>query len=194
MGRLDLARPCIVPLDWFPGNEEFLDPVVKQIDVEVPTGEDAGSQRLSALQLEGHASTESRLARILLKRAAKQLPSVATNWRDLLIEAIRHTGAEVDLANSRHVDALEEQEQALQRVTTHRLGVLVGRAGTGKTSVLGALVRCPQIARDGVLLLAPTGKARVRLQRATDHEASTMRYDLKLWTGALHESATYPPA
>ena len=47
------------------------------------------------------------------------------------------------------------------------LGLLVGRAGTGKTSVLGALVRCDKIAKDGVLLLAPTGKARVRLQRST---------------------------
>jgi hypothetical protein len=187
MGRLDLARPCIVPLDWFPGNERFLDPVVKQIDVEVPTEDDAGSQRLLALQLEDHANTEARLARILLKRAAKQLPSVGTDWRELLTEAIRRTGAQVDLANSRHVDALEEQEQALERVTTHRLGVLVGRAGTGKTSVLGALVRCPEIARDGVLLLAPTGKARVRLQRATGHEASTIAqflYRLDRYDGA----------
>ena len=24
MERLDLARPCVVPLDWFPGNEDFL--------------------------------------------------------------------------------------------------------------------------------------------------------------------------
>ena len=108
-------------------------------------------------------------------------------WRDLLIAAIRKTGAEVDLDNPRHVDALEEQEQALERITTHRLGVLVGRAGTGKTSVLGALVSCPEIAKDGVLLLAPTGKARVRLQRATDREASTIAqflYGLRRYDGA----------
>jgi ATP-dependent exoDNAse (exonuclease V) alpha subunit len=134
-----------------------------------------------------HQDTEERLARTLLKRAEKQLPSVGEDWRALLVEAIRNTGAEVDLENPRHLDALKEQEEALERITTHRLGVLVGRAGTGKTSVLGALVRADAIAKDGVLLLAPTGKARVRLQRATGHEASTMAqflYRLGRYDGA----------
>ena len=187
LGRLDLARPCVVPLDWFPGNAEFLVPVVKQIEVEVPTLEEDVTQKLAALQLAGHADTELRLGRILLKRAAREIPSVGAKWRNLLIEAIRNTGAQVDLDNPRHVDALEEQEEALERITTHRLGVLVGRAGTGKTSVLGALVRCKEIAADGILLLAPTGKARVRLQRATDHEASTIAqflYRLGRYDGA----------
>jgi ATP-dependent exoDNAse (exonuclease V) alpha subunit len=187
LGHLDLARPCVVPLDWFPGNTEFLDPVVKQIEVEVPTAGEGGTQKLAALQLASHAETELRLGRILLKRAAREIPSAGASWRNLLIEAIGETGAQVVLDNPRHVDALKEQEEALERITTHRLGVLVGRAGTGKTSVLGALVRCKEIAADGVLLLAPTGKARVRLQRATGHEASTIAqflYRLGRYDGA----------
>jgi hypothetical protein len=173
--KLDLSRPCVVPLDWFPGNEEFLESAVEQSEAEVPGPEPGGTQRLSALQLATHADTERRLARILLKRAAKGVTSVgAGKWRDLLIESIRSAGAEVDLGDPRHVDALAEQEAGLEAITTRRLGVLVGRAGTGKTSVLGALVRCEELAKDGVLLLAPTGKARVRLQRATGREASTI--------------------
>ena len=93
LGRLDLARPCVVPLDWFPGNAEFLDPVINQIEVEVPTAEAAVMQQLAALQLASHADTELRLGRILLKRAEKELPSVGAKWRTLLIEAIRKTGA-----------------------------------------------------------------------------------------------------
>ena len=61
LGRLDLARPCVVPLDWFPGNAEFLDPVIKQIEVEVPTAEEGVTQQLAALQLASHADTELRL-------------------------------------------------------------------------------------------------------------------------------------
>jgi hypothetical protein len=174
MERLDLGRPCVVPLDWFAGNSDFLDAAVKELQVEVPTGPDEEPQQLSALQLATNMDTEERLGRMLLKRAEKEVPSIGEDWRPFLIDAIRKTGAEVDLENTRHVDALKEQEQALEQIATHRLGVLVGRAGTGKTSVLGALVRCPKIADDGVLLLAPTGKARVRLQRATDHAASTI--------------------
>lgn len=185
--RLDLARPCIVPLDWFAGNEDFLDGVVKRLAVEIPSAANRGSQQVMALQLSIHADTESRLARTLLKRAEKQVASVGAAWRELLIEAITKTATQVDLNNPRHLDALQEQEQALERITTHRLGVLVGRAGTGKTSVLGALVRCKPIADSGVLLLAPTGKARVRLQRATDHEALTIAqflYQLGRYDGA----------
>ena len=187
LGHLDLARPCIVPLDWFHGNTGFLDPVVKQVEVEVPTANEDVTQKLGALQLASHADTELRLGRILLKRAARKIPSAGVDWRNLLIEAIRNTGAQVVLGNPRHVDALREQEEALERITTHRLGVLVGRAGTGKTSVLGALVRCKELAAEGVLLLAPTGKARVRLQRAAGHEASTIAqflYRLGRYDGA----------
>ena len=61
LGRLDLARPCVVPLDWFPGNAEFLDPVIKQIEAEVPTGGEGVTQQLAALQLASHADTELRL-------------------------------------------------------------------------------------------------------------------------------------
>ncbi len=139
--KLDLARPCVVPLDWFPGNQDFLGSVVGQAEVEVPGPDPEVPQQLSALQLSTHADTELRLARVLLKRASKDLTSLgADKWRDLLIDSIRASGAEVDLDDSRHIDALAEQEDALEKITTHRLGVLVGRAGTGKTSVLGALV------------------------------------------------------
>src|SRR5690606_36278087 len=45
---------------------------------------------------------------------------------------------------------------------------------TGKTSVMGALMLCEPVAKDGILLLAPTGKARVRLGKATEAEAMTV--------------------
>ena len=186
MERLDLARPCVVPLDWFPGNEDFLKGVVHGLDVETPA-EAGGSVVVQALQLEAYAKTEVRLARSLLKRAAKSVPSTEAAWEDLLIEAITESGVTVDSENPRHTDALQEQAEALEHITTRRLGVLVGRAGTGKTSVLGALVRCNKIAQDGVLLLAPTGKARVRLQRSTGREASTIAqflYRLGRYDGA----------
>jgi hypothetical protein len=105
----------------------------------------------------------------------------------LLIEAITASGVVVDPKEPRHAEALDEQQAALERITTRRLGLLVGRAGTGKTSVLGALVRSEVIAKDGVLLLAPTGKARVRLQRSTGRDARTIAqflYSLGRYDGA----------
>lgn len=171
---LDLARPCVVPIDWFAAHDEFLSGVIGRFGAEVPVG-DGTKTIVDSLQLERFADTEKKLSNRLLKRAAKEIPSTGAPWRELLIEAVAATGAKVDPENDpRHADALDEQVSALEQMTTRRLGVLVGRAGTGKTSVLGALVRSEEIAEDGVLLLAPTGKARVRLTKATGHEARTI--------------------
>jgi ATP-dependent exoDNAse (exonuclease V) alpha subunit len=50
--------------------------------------------------------------------------------------------------------------------------VLAGPAGAGKTTVLGILCAHPAIRSDGVLLLAPTGKARVRMQQLVEDHGS----------------------
>jgi hypothetical protein len=170
MERMDLSQPCVVPLDWFPGQADFLSGTVEQQNVEVPGAEGAAPDVVPSLQLAGYANTEARLAKTLLARAAKVVPSTISKWDELLVTAITDAGGAFDETEPRHVEALAEQSDALERITTHRLGVLTGRAGTGKTSVLGALVRAEAVARDGVLLLAPTGKARVRLQRATGRD------------------------
>ena len=54
------------------------------------------------------------------------------------------------------------------------LSVLVGTPGPGKTSVVGALIADEVLRSGGVLLLAPTGKARVSLQRGTGGDARTV--------------------
>ena len=48
-----------------------------------------------------------------------------------------------------------------------RLSVLIGAAGTGKTTVLRHLLEQKKLVGSGVALLAPTGKARVRLGQQT---------------------------
>ena len=86
----------------------------------------------------------------------------------------KEAGRGFDPTNPRHEAALHEQAQALERIIPRKLAALVGRAGTGKTSVLGALLRCDPISKGGVLLLAPTGKARVRLGNVTGADAMTI--------------------
>lgn len=70
--------------------------------------------------------------------------------------------------------ARSEKAAALKELAESRCSVLVGPAGTGKTTVLSVLCKEPRIRRGGVLLLAPTGRARVRLQQATEIEAQTI--------------------
>lgn len=58
--------------------------------------------------------------------------------------------------------ARDEKARALETLARARIAALVGPAGTGKTTMLKALCSNTEIAGN-VLLLAPTGKARVQL-------------------------------
>jgi ATP-dependent exoDNAse (exonuclease V) alpha subunit len=164
LGRLDVVHPCVVSRDWLTGNIANLSEEVERVVLNTAA---EGEQGTACLQLTELREMERRLAAVLDARAAKSLPTLGENWATLLAEAIRDSGANVDPKSSRHKQALAEQAAALERITTRRLGVLVGRAGTGKTTVLGALMRSKRLAKAGVLFLAPTGKARVRLAQKT---------------------------
>lgn len=52
--------------------------------------------------------------------------------------------------------------------------MLVGSAGTGKTTLLKVLRHTPSVAAGGVLLVAPTGKARVQPAQRVQAEAVTL--------------------
>lgn len=182
--KMDLAREIGIGTDWVRANAEAMAGVVEVF--EMPK---EGDEVTAVLQLTHHQATEQRLAKILEQRAKKSVESLGADWKSLIVEAIESSGNSIDPSDERHADALADQATALDSITTRRLGVLVGRAGTGKTSVLGALMREKSLRKEGVLLLAPTGKARVRLARATKHEARTIAqflYSLKRYDG-LHQ-------
>ncbi|MFQ5421275.1 MAG: ATP-dependent RecD-like DNA helicase, partial [Anaerolineae bacterium] len=78
--------------------------------------------------------------------------------------------------SDREATALAEKERALATLFTQRISVLTGGAGTGKTSALRIFLQ--ELERvEGkrqIYLLAPTGKARVRLATETRHNAFTI--------------------
>ncbi|MCR6524436.1 AAA family ATPase [Lysinibacillus capsici] len=62
--------------------------------------------------------------------------------------------------------ARDEKATALKILESSKISVLLGRAGTGKTSALGILASSKEIKAGGVLALTPTGKARVQLENS----------------------------
>ena len=59
--------------------------------------------------------------------------------------------------------ARREKAAALEELFSASISLLLGPAGTGKTRLLQMLCNLAEVRGDGVLLLAPTGKARVQL-------------------------------
>jgi exodeoxyribonuclease V alpha subunit len=66
------------------------------------------------------------------------------------------------------------QHAALQMVEAEPLCIITGGPGTGKTTIVRALVASFRAAARRVLLCAPTGRAAKRLAEATAHPASTV--------------------
>lgn len=168
---LDLARPCVIGSDWPSTNRAGLTGVIELVDV---AGTGATPTPTPALQLSELKGREDRLRSVLGKRAGKPASLIKADWQKFLVNAISEAGGKFDKSNELHRLAIEEQAAALERLLSRRLSVLVGRAGTGKTSVLGALMLSDVLTKDGILFLAPTGKARVRLGKATNAEAMTL--------------------
>ena len=98
----------------------------------------------------------------------KGKPHAATHdWRKLVDQGLAMPLP--DDAEEREIEkrARAEKAAALEQIFRSRLSVLIGQAGTGKTTLLRMLCALSEVGTKGVLLLAPTGKARVRLEEQT---------------------------
>ena len=112
-----------------------------------------------ALQLKEYSEMERWLSKRLLARAKT---SVRNNLKEDW-EARAKSSSYYDKNNENSCEATRQQIEALKMMADKKLSVLTGGAGTGKTTVVETFLASPQIKGEGVLLLAPTGKARVRL-------------------------------
>lgn len=109
----------------------------------------------------------------LIQRRVKRVnnpPNPPIDWNTAL------TGEFGIPRTEREKAALLEKASALETLYTQRISVLTGSAGTGKTSALKVFLDCLE-ASEGKLsayLLAPTGKARVRLSSKTKRKSFTI--------------------
>lgn len=113
-----------------------------------------------AYQLTRFTTTRQIIADTVLKRLGGKKHVIAADWRKLLDKELE--GKPKDALESR---AREEKAAAIAQLAHARFAVLIGPAGTGKTTLLSILCRHSDISAGGILLLAPTGKARVQMEK-----------------------------
>lgn len=160
LGIRDMAlQPaCEVDADLMNVAKDDFDGII----VEVPMANNLPALQLGRLSEMGEAIRSAVTRRI---QGARHV--ISADWRKLLDIHLAKTGAGSN-------DELEEQARAektaaLKELAESRLSVLIGPAGTGKTTLLSVLCSHPKIAEGDILLLAPTGKARVRMEQSTSH-------------------------
>lgn len=117
-----------------------------------------------ALYAEPLAGQETRIAEALLMLMDGEVP-----WR---LPA-------PDAALARATDALgvelsESQLNAAQSLLTHKVAVLTGGPGTGKTTLVRTLLQALPLDGDEIVLAAPTGRAARRLSESTRRPARTL--------------------
>lgn len=153
---LPIKRGCRVTNDVLMSCQGFL--ADEMVFVECADG--AGAFQLSRL-----SQVDSVIKRSVDKRVGAKRHVVPEDWSILVNTAF---GAYQDDESEKR--AREEKTAILKELAEARISVLVGGAGTGKTTLLSLLCKSPQIRDGGVLLLAPTGKARVRMSQAMQRQ------------------------
>ncbi len=83
----------------------------------------------------------------------------------------------LEKAPKEYDEALKGQAKVCVKVFTKPICVISGAAGTGKTTILKSIIRSVEKAHGvgtGIILLAPTGKASVRMTEKTEKKSSTI--------------------
>lgn len=68
----------------------------------------------------------------------------------------------------------EKQIEAVRRAAENKVMVITGGPGTGKTTIINAILKIFSAIKAGIMLAAPTGRAAKRLSEATGQEAKTI--------------------
>jgi exodeoxyribonuclease V alpha subunit len=104
---------------------------------------------------------------------------IATRVKQLAAQQIRlnpeHLRQDLEVfCQVNHITLSEEQQHSVRQIATHRLSILTGGPGCGKTTTTRALVGVLQFMSKRVMLAAPTGRAAQRMSEVIGLEAKTI--------------------
>ncbi|GAA0913366.1 AAA family ATPase [Virgisporangium aurantiacum] len=165
----ELSQPCPVDADLLDAHKLSAD-MLPEDGPLVGTTLGNGAPALQLAEL----SSVGKVIRHQIERRLKARPIVGTPDFAAMLDAV--LGSLPTEPDELAVEQLARREKvaALETLYASPISVLVGSAGTGKTTLLNVLRHTPSVDAGGVLLLAPTGKARVQLAERVEAEASTL--------------------
>ncbi|MBC7251644.1 MAG: ATP-dependent RecD-like DNA helicase [Anaerolineae bacterium] len=78
------------------------------------------------------------------------------------------------LADNARLQLSPQQQEAVRTALTHKVTVLTGGPGTGKTTTVQTIIQLLEARRHSYVLASPTGRAAKRLSEATNRPAKTV--------------------
>lgn len=151
--NLPLDIECAVSEDVFNALEDFLTEEL----IIVPCEDDSKAYQLKHLN-----KIDNYIRTFIEKRLNADRFTINEDWGKIINDHFNKINPDVD---GNEKIARIEKTAILKELAESRFSVLIGGAGTGKTTLLSLLCKSQQIKDGGVLLLAPTGKARVKISK-----------------------------
>lgn len=169
-----LEPACPLDDDTLAVTEDSFAPVVSAVTL-------AGER--PALQLDRLVATREIIREAVRRRLRAPRHASSHDWAALVGAGLGSALPLDDAEREAEEKARAEKTAALEEIFASRVSVLIGPAGTGKTTLLRVLCGLPDVLQGRTLLLAPTGKARVRLEQQTGRkgEGQTLAQFLMKW-------------
>jgi hypothetical protein len=159
--NFELDPPCPLDHDQLLVYGEALGPALRESELADGT---------KAFQLDHLRDVKAVIQRFIERRQGAPRHEAVVDWRPRLDATLGPSpGNDPDEETAR-----TEKVAALEELFASRICVLIGSAGTGKTTLLKVFCDEPSVDGGNVLLIAPTGKARVRLGTALGRDAKTI--------------------
>ncbi|MDE5833830.1 MAG: AAA family ATPase [Desulfovibrio sp.] len=161
----------------FARHREFFTTLFDQTEIALVDEKD-DEENAIALRLRRYAETGQVIREFVESRQARgRISPKGTDWARAFREALKVYPASSN--KDKEAKSVAEKAIALEKLYESSLSVLTGGAGTGKTLTLAILCEDINIQNNGVLILAPTGKARMVLSSqltrlGIEHEALTV--------------------
>jgi len=172
----EATRLLTVPADLVTNAIEDLDAekVVRRETLVYPTAAERSGAAAAPLREEraiylapfyyGEIGVTNRMRGLIENAATRLAPFRSVDWDALLAQVTRNSAIELS----------PEQRKAVRSALTHKVTVLTGGPGTGKTVTVRTIIGALEAMSCRYALCAPTGRAAKRLSEATDRPAKTV--------------------
>jgi exodeoxyribonuclease V alpha subunit len=162
----DLVSEAIVALD--------VDEIVRREHLQYPAARQAAGESAAEVREEeavyltpfyyGEVGVTHRIRDLVETPTTRLAPFRSVNWEALLAQLGRQSALELS----------DQQQEAVRAALTHKVTVLTGGPGTGKTVTVRTVIAALEALGCSYALCAPTGRAAKRLSEATGQPAKTV--------------------